>query len=77
MMFYHVNDCVLHGGEGEGVHGDGVVRSSKKWICIENVPFPATYQRFKVIASKIKKWEPKTDVQNRQYIKQETVNIKK
>ena len=43
---------VLHGGQGEGVHGEGGHRFRKKSIWADNFPFAPTYQKFGALASK-------------------------
>ena len=43
---------VLHGGQGEGVHGEGGLRFWKKSLWADNYPFAPTYQKFGALSSK-------------------------
>jgi hypothetical protein len=41
-----------HGGQGDGVHGEGGLRFRKKSIWADNFPFAPTYQKVGALASK-------------------------
>ena len=52
MIFRYGPHHGLHGGQVEGVHGEGGLRAEKKSIWADNFPFAPTYQKDRTLASK-------------------------